>query len=243
MTSKKIQLSAIYTQKILKEIKDGIYANSTRLPSETEIAEYFGISRTMVRDCLSTIEREGFISRKHGIGTIVNQYVLEIKTRMDLEQEFLEMVRSTNRTPSLPFVHHGTTIANEEIAKNLKVKIGEPLLFSERIVAADDEPAIYCIDYIAEKNIYDKNYDLTILDGPIFTFLEKYCNSQVFMDLSEIRAIIADKKLSDIFKIDEGSPILFMNEVGYSLYGQPVLYSKEYYKDGMFNHTILRKKI
>lgn len=243
MASKTIALSKIYTQKILEEIKDGIYANSTRLPSETEIAEYFNISRTLVRDCLSKIEREGFISRKHGVGTIVNKHVLEIKTRIDLEQEFLEMVRTTNRNPSLIFVVHGKTIADEEISKNLKIKVGESILFSERLVAADGEPAIYCIDYISEKCVRDKNYDINILDEPIFIFLEKYCNTEVFMDLSEIKAIIADIKLSDIFHIEVGKPILFMNEVGYSLYGQPVLYSKEYYKEGMFNHTILRKKI
>ena len=36
-------------------------------------------------DCLSTLEQEGFISRKHGIGTIINQHVLDVKVRLDLE--------------------------------------------------------------------------------------------------------------------------------------------------------------
>ena len=65
--SKPQQLSEKYTKEIFQEIKSGIYSRADRLPSEPDIAKHFGISRTMVRDCLSTLEREGFISRKHGI--------------------------------------------------------------------------------------------------------------------------------------------------------------------------------
>ena len=79
--SKPQQLSEKYTKEIFQEIKSGIYSRADRLPSEPDIAKHFGISRTMVRDCLSTLEREGFISRKHGIGTIINQHVLDVKVR------------------------------------------------------------------------------------------------------------------------------------------------------------------
>ncbi len=52
-----------------------------------------------MRDCLSTLEREGFISRKHGIErTIINQHVLDVKVRLDLEEEFLDMIRSAGYT-------------------------------------------------------------------------------------------------------------------------------------------------
>ena len=79
--SKPQQLSEKYTKEIFQEIKSGIYSRADRLPSEPDIAKHFGISRTMVRDCLSTLEREGFISRKHGIGTIINQHVLDVKVQ------------------------------------------------------------------------------------------------------------------------------------------------------------------
>lgn len=243
MAPKSKQLSEVYTQKILEEIKSGIYANSTRLPSENEIASYFGISRTLVRDCLAKIEREGFISRKHGVGTIINQHVLEVKTRMDLEQEFLEMIRSADKIPNIENVNFGEIEADAQIATALKICEGDIVLFSERIISADGENAIYCIDYLSKKNIKSKDYDLSLLEKPIFEFLEKYCDLEIYMDLSQVKAILASEKLSQVLNIRKGDPILYIDEIGYTLFGKPVLYSKEYYRDGVLNHTVLRKKI
>lgn len=238
-----IQLSEIYTQKILDEIKHGVFANSSRLPPESEIAKQFGISRTLIRDCLAILEREGFISRKHGIGTLVNQHVLGVKTRIDLEQEFLEMFSSVGMKPEISFTHNYHTKADVLLAENLKIEEGEDLLCSERLILADGIPAIYCMDYVPIRNICTKDYDEKILEKPIFEFLKLYCNTTVDMDLSEIMAIVADETLAEFFRIEKGSPILYMNEVGYSFNGKPVLFSKEYYRQGILKQTILRKKI
>ena len=50
---------------------------------ELTLAKEMGVSRTLIRDCLSALEREGFISRKHGVGTIVNPHILNATTRME----------------------------------------------------------------------------------------------------------------------------------------------------------------
>ena len=237
------QMSENYTQKLLDEIRTGAFSNSNRLPPEKDLAEYFGVSRKLLRDCLSILESEGFISRKHGIGTIINQHVLDVKTRLDLEFEFMDLIRDTGREPSVGFLKHGTMQADSLIADQLKINIGDTVLFSKRIVCANLEPAIYCIDYISEKSVLDKNYDITYIDNPIFDFISKYCKTKIDIDLTQIEAVVADSFISEIFNIDIGSPILYLNEVGYNLNGKPILYSQEYYKKGMFNHTILRKKI
>ena len=79
----KNELSRDMTNRLLYEMREGIYAGRDRLPPEIELAKQLGISRTLVRDCLSILEREGFINRKHGVGTIINKHVLNVATRMD----------------------------------------------------------------------------------------------------------------------------------------------------------------
>ena len=212
--SKPQQLSEKYTKEIFQEIKSGIYSRADRLPSEPDIAKHFGISRTMVRDCLSTLEREGFISRKHGIGTIINQHVLDVKGKADV------------RT-----------------AQKLGIKAGEDVVISVRLITADGAPAIYCVDHIARRSIVAKEYDLSLLDSPVFEFVEQYCGTEIYMDLSEISAVAADAERADVFQIPQGSPLLYIDELGYNFVGQPILYSQEYYANGIFKHTILRKKI
>ena len=56
---------------------------SGRLPSETQLAAEFSVSRATVRTALAALAAEGLIVRRHGDGTYVNQRVLEVTTRLD----------------------------------------------------------------------------------------------------------------------------------------------------------------
>ena len=40
-----------------------------------------------------------------------------------------------------------------------------------------------------------------------------------------------------------GTPLLNMEEVDYDIDGRPVLCSSEYFVDGIFRHTVMRKKL
>lgn len=241
MALKKNQLSKEYTRLILQELKNGMYTNAARLPSETELAKEFGISRTLLRDCLSTLEREGFITRKHGIGTIINKHVLAVDTRIDLEQEFLEMVHSTGHSPKITQLDY-KFIKDPEIEKKMNI-YNKPFLKVSRVITADDRPVIYCEDFISSIIIKTKNFNLESLNRPIFDFLEKYCSTEVYMDLTQIRAQTANLHVSQKLGISLGECLLYLDEIGYNLVGQPVLYSKEYYVNDAFSHTILRQKI
>lgn len=238
-----VQLSEQITQKLLLEIQNGIYAHDKRLPPEIEISYYLGVSRTVIRDCLAVLEREGFISRKHGVGTIINRHVINIKTRMDLEQEFLEMIENTGQRADVIYTDIKETIAGKEIAEKLHIKEDDPIFRVVRMIAADDKPAIYCIDHIAKKLLKETDYDIEELKKPIFHFLRKYCHVEVYLDLTEVRAVGANKTVAGLFNIAEGYPLLYMDEVGYVFKGQPVLYSQEYYMDGILKQMMLRKKI
>ena len=237
------QLSDFVRRTLLKELSDGVYRDMSRLPPEREIAEQLGVSRTVLRDALASLEREGFISRKHGVGTIVNRHVLNVKTRMDLEEEFLDMMKKAGKIPKTVFCHTSIVKPDAETADALQISRDDLIFQVDRLITANLEPAIYCIDRFACSLVQTKDYDKKVLKEPIFNFLKAYCNTEVYMDLTEVRAVAATEKLADIFKVPVGSPLLHMNEVGYDFWGNPVLSSLEYYKDQVLNHTVLRKKI
>lgn len=228
---------------LLNEIKSGIFKDQLKLPPEEKLASILGVSRTLLRDCLSDIEREGYISRKQGVGTIINKHVLKVKTRMDLEYEFMEMVAQTGAVPEIVFKGVETIFSDEVIAKKLDVPVETPVLKVSRLITADGKPAILCDDHISFKMIKDYSYEKSELEKPIFEFLKKYCEKDIYLDLTVVKPVVADESLADIFCIDRGSPMLFMDEIGFDFDGNPVLWSVEYYADGVFDHTVLRKKI
>ena len=60
--------------------------------SENSLAKEFHVSRTPIRRVLPTLEHDGFVSTKHGIGTIVNPIdIIEIKELYDLRMKLSEL--------------------------------------------------------------------------------------------------------------------------------------------------------
>lgn len=229
-------------ERLIEAMRTGEYANQQRLPPESVLAESFGISRTQLRDILSLLEREGIITRRHGVGTIINRHVLDARTRMDLEVEFLDMIRMNGYRADVAFVRIFEDEADETVAARLNIAEGAPVLRIVRLCTADDRPAIYCEDLI-DKRLARGEYTIQDLKLPIFHFLKDFCDVDPYMDLADIRPVVADEGLSGIFQVPPGAPLLNIDEVDYDINGKPVLFSKEYFADGIFRHTVMRKKL
>lgn len=241
MNQKPTQSRSIRTQ-LLSAMREGEYAHCDRLPRESVLSEKLGISRTQLRDILASLDREGFITRRHGVGTIINRHVLGAQARMDIEVEFMDMIRQSGHTPGVAFVRAAEGAADEKAAGQLGIPVGTPVLKISRLCTADGRPAIYCED-IVEKAKLRHPYTEAELRQPIFDFLQSVCGLSSYLDLTDLRPVAADAFLSGIFQLPEGTPLLNMDEVDYDIDGAPVFVSREYFADGIFRHTVLRKKL
>jgi GntR family transcriptional regulator, transcriptional repressor for pyruvate dehydrogenase complex len=52
-------------------IRDGSLMTGAKLPTEAEIMESFGVSRTVVREAISKLQASGLVATRHGVGTFV----------------------------------------------------------------------------------------------------------------------------------------------------------------------------
>jgi len=55
----------------LKHLIEEKFKEGDKLPSEVELAKFFGVSRATLREAMRILEEEGYVIRKHGIGTFV----------------------------------------------------------------------------------------------------------------------------------------------------------------------------
>lgn len=241
MSSQPTQSRTIRAQ-LLSDMKEGEYAACQRLPRESILSEKLGISRTQLRDILASLEREGFITRRHGVGTIINPHVLHAETRMDIEVEFLDMIRQNGHKAEVAYVRVSDGEADEKIAGQLGIAVGTSIIRIARLCTADGRPAIYCED-VVEKALARGNYTLKDFELPVFHFLQQFCDIYPYMDLTDVRPTVADETLANIFEIPMGAPLLHMDEVDFDIDGKPVFCSSEYFVDGVFRHTVMRKKL
>jgi GntR family transcriptional regulator len=67
-----------------QKISEGAFDPGTPLPSEHQLAEQFGVSRVTVRRTLDSLELEGLVQRRHGVGTFPISRPVEFRDRYNI---------------------------------------------------------------------------------------------------------------------------------------------------------------
>ncbi|PLX66668.1 MAG: GntR family transcriptional regulator [Denitrovibrio sp.] len=65
------RLPAEITSQISHKIKEGIFPPGSKLPSETQLAKDFGVSRNVVREAVASLRQEGWVITRQGVGAYV----------------------------------------------------------------------------------------------------------------------------------------------------------------------------
>ena len=67
--------------------------------TQAQLAGQLGVSRVKIRDVLSQLEAAGYVTRKRGVGTLINRYVLAEAARLDIDSSYVDIVASYGYTP------------------------------------------------------------------------------------------------------------------------------------------------
>lgn len=235
-------ISTRLTAKMMTELRSGDYAECERLPSELELADRFGVSRSVIRDVLSNLEREGFIERGRGIGTIIHRGIVNMTNRMDVKFEYDDLVRGAGCQPSSDSLHVYEKPADEELAERLEIDTGTSLIVCEKRILASGRPVIFSIDHLPKSLFANTDYRTLDWAAPVFDLLEAECGIVVDSDVARVAAAIGPPDIREKLAINESEALIFIDEVGYYKLSRPILQTYAYYTD-FFDFTILRKKM
>lgn len=227
---------------LVQAMVTGEFSGQDRLPPESALSEMLGISRTQLRDVLASLEREGFITRRHGVGTVINRHVLRVAPRMDIELEFMDIIRQSGYEPAVALVSVAEDQADAGVAGHLSIPEGSAVLRIEKVCTADGRPAIYCED-ILPRAMLKQQVPAEAMNRPIFEVLQQYCGTSAYLDLTELHAVVADEALAAQLRLAVGTPVLRLDEVDYDIEGKPVFYSRQFFVEGLIRFTILHKKL
>ncbi|MGN0974970.1 MAG: GntR family transcriptional regulator [Gemmiger sp.] len=233
-------ISAQVVERLTSELRTGRYRGCDRLPAETELAESLGVSRTVVRDALSELEREGYIERVRGIGTVVNHGVVQLDNRLDQKLEFYSMIEAVGFHPRSDHVQVIRQEADEKLAASLELQPGETVLCICKRVLADDTPVIYSTDMIPLKLFGDRKLDSADFSVPVFELLRRYCDIQTASSVTHVSAVVGDPAVRRLLGLTPDKALLMLDETCYSRLCRPVMRCFTYYTD-FFDFAMLRK--
>ena len=180
---------------LLQELRTGRYADADRLPAEVDLAAQLGVSRTVIRDALSEMERAGYIERVRGIGTVVNRTVLNLRSRLDQKLEYYPLIRSFGSYPHADGIQIYPTRAGEELARDLGIEAGDEVICIKKRILADTTPVIYSIDYLPRALFGSRDYTRIDLSGDIFEILERECHQQIASNVAHLKASCGDEAI------------------------------------------------
>ncbi|MBI1881334.1 MAG: GntR family transcriptional regulator [Chloroflexi bacterium] len=127
-------------------IESGLFPPQATLPTEFELQEYFGLSRTPIRQAIAKLTAEGLVIRRRSQGTIVLPQPFEENLRS--LTPFTEEVRRKGQTPGAKLIEFVVQPADAEDIKLLNLKNRAKIYHIQRVRTIDGEPVGVIVSHI-----------------------------------------------------------------------------------------------
>jgi GntR family transcriptional regulator len=225
---------------IKQQILNGEFEGD-RIPSEPELANDLGVSRTTVRDALSRLESEGTIVRKQGMGTFINRPGLQIRSRLEEIWSYENVLKAHGYTPSVHVLGTEKKTAGPKIAKDLGIDENDTVLVIEKLFVEDSTPVILTCNTLPASSIV-KPYDEAACSLPIYEFLEEHCQQRLSYYLTDIAPVSASPEVAKKLETPEKTALLALKEVGYDINNQPILKAASYFRDDLIRFRLIRRR-
>jgi GntR family transcriptional regulator len=194
-------------------IREGALEIGSRLPTEPELSEHFGVSRSVIRQALRRLEQTGLVARRRGIGSFVAQ---EDPPSWQLQgsQGFFEdevtrlgreVISKVLRAEVVPLPHWAAGL--------LELQEGDSGVVLERLRYVDGLLTVYDLNYLPERFA---NAVLSLRGAPhgsLYETLRRTHAATVVSGHRTIDAIVAGTEFARVLAVDEHAPLLFVEAV------------------------------
>jgi len=136
-------------QSIKEKIEKEVYPVGMLLPTESELQQEYSVSRTTIRRTIALLQADGLIRVKQGYGTEILRN--KVSQCMNSITSVSESLRKMGREVGVGNMYIERVHATYELAEELKVEVGDPLILINRIQTSDGMPITIAKNYIPEK--------------------------------------------------------------------------------------------
>lgn len=202
---------------ILSNIRNGVWSEDDKLPSEDDLAKYFGVSRGTVRRAIGELVNEGVLKRLHGHGTFVAKPGHEYKIDTDNFLSFLEEMERTGVKVDTQVIAKGVAIPSPTLIKYLgNVK---EVCYIKRIRKSDGKLIMFSIDHLPCQIFRDavEKYDDS---KSVYAFLERNYNVRISKVKRLFYAISAQGEIAKELNLKNGAPLFYIVQQAFDEQGR-----------------------
>lgn len=227
-------------QQLQQQLEDLIVGGTWRprepLPSETELAARLGISVMTVRQAMAQLVSKGLIYREKGRGTFIAPRPLEHS--LQRLESFTEDMRARGREPSAQTLLCEIVPAPAQVAADLDLFAGTPVLHLRRLRLVDGYPVALHDAYVTRIDITRAELDAV---GSLYALLE-----QRGVELGEahetLEAVVADTMTAELLGVRRGVPLLQVTRITWDRYQAPVESVTALYRGDVYHYSVTLRR-
>jgi len=238
--SERKTLTEIAQQELRQAILGGTFRPGGQLPTEAELCEMLGVSRTVVREALRVLEDDGLVARRHGVGTFVRNH--PILKNLNLNFGITEMIESAGLKSGTSNLALQKETADKEKAEQLQVHIGTPLVTVERVRTADGRPVFYSLDTVTEALIQRAGFDpQLLLTESIYNLMQTSLGQVIEYGIARLLPVGCPRHVVEKLQLPPNALALYIVQTDYSSNDEPLVYSCEYHLPDAFDFLVWRR--
>jgi len=210
-------------------IGTGQLAAGEHLPNEIDLARAFTLSRPTMRQALDELVRDGLITRRRGIGTVVTPQ--QFRRGAQLTSIYDDLV-AAGRTPSTSVLSVGLDEGPHDVAATFGGGAGR-LVALERLRSADGKPLVLMRNWLPMRYAFLLDADLSATS--LYQLMREHGDVPASARKS-ISACAATQRPAELLGVRRGSPLLRVRHVGFDATGRVVEVGDHLYRGD--DHTV-----
>lgn len=220
---------------IRKRIEAGQLRPGDAVASERDLAKLHQVSLMTARHALASLEREGVVERRRGIGT----FVAAPKIQFNKLMSYTEQMASRGLTAGSKVLFAKIIFDEQEVMARLGLPPNSGVIKLERLRHAGYEPFALETCYMSADEFPD------LLSAPLgrdslFAILERNYDIELGYADEEIDATAADPRTADLLAVPRRDPLLRIRQVIYSTGGKSTIYVLGFYRSDRHKLVIRR---
>jgi len=220
---------------IRKRIDSGHLRPGDPVSSERDLAKLHAVSLMTARHALASLEREGVVERRRGVGTFVSSPKIHFNKLMS----YTEQMAARSLTAASRILYAKTIDNEPDPAARLSLAPTKSLIKLERLRHAADEPFALETCYLSADD-FPGLLEAQLSRDSLFATLERNYDVRLGYADEEIDATAADPRTAELLNVPRRDPLLRIRQVIYSTRGKAIIYVLGIYRSDRHNFVIRR---
>jgi GntR family transcriptional regulator len=209
---------------LLDQITTKTLTPGDRIPSETELATQYGVSRMTVRQALDQLLARNVVVKRRGAGTFVTQSNPRFR-RLNRLQSFRGEAGLEDANVRTEVKFQGRLVPPAIVTERLGLKPGQEAVRLQRVRFVDGTPAAIQDTWLPY-SLAPQIARVELIDGSLYRTLTDVCAIRLSWAEQEISAAAATVEQAGWLLIARGSPLIATTRLTYQDSATPVEYTR-----------------